>query len=248
MATLAASDPDLLSDEQVERLLQEAEVRLCAKANQAAAAAAAQTAADPESLDVIALQETDADTDTAQAKRKAIPRLQHGLNTSSPYILDRNGVAQVNPVLLSSASDTAKLADNLRPVKGKRKHKKEEPSDAGPDFFHMPKTVLSDSLKRDFSLLQLRSVLDPHRHYKKTNSQKPKIPQFSQTGTVIEGPTEFFSARINRKDRSKNFVHETLNAERDTGRFKRKYNEIQVAKTSGRKAHYKNLVKKRRKG
>ncbi|RMZ91965.1 hypothetical protein DV736_g781, partial [Chaetothyriales sp. CBS 134916] len=243
MATLAASNTDLLSDEQIEQLLQEAEVRLRAKASQAAAAA--KTATEPETLEVIALVETD----TAQAKLKAIiPRLQHGLNERPPYISEKNGVAQVNPTLLSGTSDTTKFADNLRPVECKQKHKREERSNAGPDFFHMPKTVLSDSLKRDLSLLQLRSVLDPHRHYKKTNSKKPKMPQFSQTGTVIEGPTEFFSARINRKDRSKNFVDEVMNVERNTGRFKRKYNEIQVAKTSGKKAHYKNLMKKRRKG
>jgi hypothetical protein len=92
----------------------------------------------------------------------------------------------------------------------------------------------------------MRSVLDPHRHYKK-NSSKSKIPEFSQTGTVIEGPTEFFSSRINRKDRSKNFVEEAIATERENGRFKRKYNEIQEKKTSGKKAHYKALMKKRRK-
>ncbi|RMZ83745.1 hypothetical protein DV738_g933, partial [Chaetothyriales sp. CBS 135597] len=242
--TLAVSDPtDSLSDEQIEQLLQEAEGRLRAKAGQLAAADTAKSA-NEETLDVITLQETD----TSHVKRKAIPHLQHGISQSAAYISEKKGVAQVNPALLAGPTDTVKLADNLRPVERKQKQKKEEPSDAGPDFFHMPKTVLSDSLKRDLSLLQLRSVLDPHRHYKKTNSKKSKVPQFSQTGTVIEGPTEFFSARINRKDRSKNFVEEALNTERETGRFKRKYNEIQAAKTSGKRAHYKNLMKKRRKG
>ncbi|RMD41475.1 hypothetical protein DV735_g3669, partial [Chaetothyriales sp. CBS 134920] len=241
LAVSESSDP--LSDEQIDRLLHEAEGRLRAKAGQLAAADAAKPA-NEETLDVIALQETG----PSHVKRKAIPQLQHGLGKSSAYISENTGVAQVNPALLLRPTDAVKLADNLRPVERKQKQKKEEPSDAGPDFFHMPKTILSDSLKRDFSLLQLRSVLDPHRHYKKTNSKKSKIPQFSQTGTVIEGPTEFFSARINRKDRSKNFVEEALSTERDTGRFKRKYDELQVAKTSGKKAHYKNLMKKRRKG
>ena len=123
-----------------------------------------------------------------------------------------------------------------------------EATDAGPEFYHMPKTVLADQLKRDISLLQLRSVLDPHRHYKKNNSKKSKVPPFSQTGTVIEGPTEFFSSRINKKDRAKNFVEEAMTTERETGRFKRKYDEIQTSKTSGKKGHYKGLMKKRRKG
>lgn len=92
----------------------------------------------------------------------------------------------------------------------------------------------------------MRSVLDPHRHYKK-DARKGKIPTFSQVGTVIEGPTEWYSGRINKKDRSKNFVEEEMRNEKETGRFKRKYTEIQEAKTSGRKAHYKQLLAKRKK-
>lgn len=111
----------------------------------------------------------------------------------------------------------------------------------------MPLTNVTPALKRDLQLLQMRSVLDPHRHYKKTNSKKSKIPEFSQTGTIIEGPTEYYSSRINRKDRAKNFVEEAMNTERENGRFKRKYDEIQDAKTSGKKAHYKKLMDKRKK-
>jgi hypothetical protein len=110
----------------------------------------------------------------------------------------------------------------------------------------MPKTTLTPQLKRDLQLIEMRSVLDPHRHYKK-NARKGKIPTFSQTGTVVEGPTEFFSARINKKERSKNFVEEAMKTEQDTGRFKRKYAEIQDKKTSGKKAHYKKLMAKRQK-
>lgn len=110
----------------------------------------------------------------------------------------------------------------------------------------MPKTNLTPQLKRDLQLIEMRSVLDPHRHYKK-NNRKGKVPTFSQTGTVIEGPTEFYSSRINNKDRSKNFVEEVMNTEKRSGRFKRKYGEIQEAKTSGKKGHYQKLMAKRRK-
>jgi Fcf2 pre-rRNA processing len=34
---------------------------------------------------------------------------------------------------------------------------------AGSDWFNLPKTVLTPQLKRDFQLLEMRSVLDPHR-------------------------------------------------------------------------------------
>ena len=95
-------------------------------------------------------------------------------------------------------------------------------------------------------MLEMRSVLDPHRHYKK-GSRKGKLPAFSQVGTVIQGPTEWYSSRINKRDRAKNFVEEAMITEQNSGRFKRKYNEIQGAKTSGKKAHYKALTAKRKK-
>ena len=72
------------------------------------------------------------------------------------------------------------------------------------------------------------------------------MPTFSQVGTVVQGPTEWYSSRINKKDRAKNFVEETMAVEQDSGHFKRKYDEIQVSKTSGKKAHYKSLMAKRK--
>lgn len=90
----------------------------------------------------------------------------------------------------------------------------------------------------------MRSVLDPKRHYKKENV-KAKAPEFAQVGTFIEGPTEFFSSRLLNRDRKKTFVDEILTVEDSTGRFKSKYNDIQISKTSGKKAYYKKLKAKR---
>jgi len=115
---------------------------------------------------------------------------------------------------------------------------------AGSNWFDLPKTELTPELKRDLQLLRMRPVLDPKRHYKKENG-KAKPPEFSQVGTVIQGPTEFFSARIAKKDRKSTFVEETMAIEQDSGRFKAKYMEIQASKASGRKAYYKNLRAKR---
>lgn len=108
----------------------------------------------------------------------------------------------------------------------------------------MPKTNLTPELKRELQLLRMRSVLDPHRHYKK-ESAKAKIPEFSQVGTLVEGPTEFFSARLSNADRKRTLVEETLAHERESGRFKSKYNEIQTAKTSGKKGFYRAKVAKK---
>ncbi len=93
----------------------------------------------------------------------------------------------------------------------------------------------------------MRDVLDPKRHYKKDTS-KSKIPEYSQVGTIIEGPTEYFTGRLSNKQRKRTLVEEILEGENATKRFKSKYAEIQAAKTSGKKAHYKKLKAMRKKG
>ena len=93
----------------------------------------------------------------------------------------------------------------------------------------------------------MRNVLDPRRHYKKENG-KTEVPEFSQIGTFIEGPTEFYSSRIPNRERKKNFVDEVLATEESTGRFKSKYNDIQSSKMSGKKAYYKKLKNTRSNG
>jgi len=90
----------------------------------------------------------------------------------------------------------------------------------------------------------MRAVLDPKRMYKRQG--KFKIPEYSQVGTIVEGPTEFFSARINKKDRNQSFVGETLKTEQQSGRFSNKYSELQKRKRSGKKGFYKSLMAKRR--
>ena len=90
----------------------------------------------------------------------------------------------------------------------------------------------------------MRSVLDPKRHYKKENG-RALTPKFSQVGTIVEGPTEFYSARIRNKDRKRTLAEEIMIGERYTGRFKSKYDEVQSAKTSGKNAHYKIQKAKR---
>ena len=80
---------------------------------------------------------------------------------------------------------------------------------------------------------------------KKDNSAA-KIPEFSQVGTIIEGPTEYFSGRLSNKERKQTFIEEVLEREKSEGRFKLKYEAIQVTKTSGKKAHFKKMKELRR--
>jgi hypothetical protein len=67
-------------------------------------------------------------------------------------------------------------------------------------------------------------------------------------GTIIEGPSEFFSGRIVKRDRKKTFVEETLVLEQETKRFESRYNDVQSKKKSGKKAFYKSLQAMRKGG
>ena len=65
----------------------------------------------------------------------------------------------------------------------------------------MPRTEITPQIRRDLQLLKLRNVLDPKRHYRKDDSKG--FPKYFQTGKIVDGPTEFFSARLTKKERSK---------------------------------------------
>ncbi|KAI4269483.1 MAG: hypothetical protein L6R38_007450 [Xanthoria sp. 2 TBL-2021] len=164
-----------------------------------------------------------------------IPKLDSQF-TDQSYITSGLGIARIDPYKTVDDNER-KLASRTRPTTDYR-------STAGTDWFHLPRTNLTLEHKRDLQLLSMRSAWDPKRHYKKDN-RKPLVPEYSQNGTIIQGPTEHFSSRIVKRDRKKTFVDEITAAERFNGRFKRKNIEIQASKTSGRRAFYNNLKQKR---
>ncbi|KAF3403625.1 rRNA-processing protein fcf2 [Penicillium rolfsii] len=216
MGSSVAPQEEELTDDQIQQLLLEAENRLRGSDTQVAP------------------------VDDAASLR--IPKLSTS-STLTPYM--RPGAEDIATVDSAQLIDPKlkQLSNTIRPAATKTDTKKDKAT-AGPDWFNLPKTVLTPELKRDLQLIRMRSVLDPKRHYKKENG-KAKIPEFSQVGTIIEGPTEFFSGRIVKKDRKKNFVEEVLALERQNRRFETKYRDIQAKKTSGKKAFYKDLQAKR---
>lgn len=121
--------------------------------------------------------------------------------------------------------------------------KVDKEADAGDKWFNMKKPEITPQIKRDLLILKNRSALDPKRHYKK---EKWEIPKYFQTGTIVEGNTEFYSARLARKSRGKTIAEEILRDDDSSAYFKRKYHEIQKHNSSGGKKHYKKIKSKRR--
>ncbi|CAK7906326.1 rRNA-processing protein Fcf2p [[Candida] anglica] len=139
--------------------------------------------------------------------------------------------------------DITRINDPIEHIRSSAAEKAKLGEDAGAKWFNMRKPELTAAVKRDLLVIQQRSALDPKRHYKK---DKWQIPKFFETGTIIEGNTEFYS-RMKRKDRGNTLVEEVLN-DQDKGKyFKRKYAEIQEKKTSGKRGHYKKVKEMRKK-
>lgn len=90
----------------------------------------------------------------------------------------------------------------------------------------------------------MRGLLDP-KHQKK--ALRAEAPKYSQVGQIVEGPADFFSARLARKERRQTILGEVMR-EHSNDKLKSKYASIQMKKTSGKKAFYQKLVAQRRKG
>ncbi|RAL60193.1 hypothetical protein DID88_000815 [Monilinia fructigena] len=130
----------------------------------------------------------------------------------TPYIKSAGQNAHVDSSQLIPAKDR-KLANGVRtvedPIVTKAKTLKAKQATAGAKWYNMPKTVVTPELKRDLQLIRLRNVLDPKRFYKK-DSARAEVPEYSQVGTIVEGPTEYFSSRLTNKERKQTFVEQVL--------------------------------------
>ena len=126
----------------------------------------------------------------------------------------------------------------------KRKPYKSDKNDN--DWFTLPKPDdnMRREVQRDLLLIKHRAALDPKRHYKK---QRWEVPERFAIGTIIEDKSEFYSSRMNRKERKSTILETLMGDEASNKYFKRKYNEIQEKSTSGRKAHYKKMKEMRKK-
>lgn len=219
------------------------------------------TAMSPSELDIDALlsqakanlskksteEETEESTDRLSKIRqglKSLPTVNDTLGQASLKALPGKGAVKLHEHDKAQQQPESGFRKIVDPVKVKQEAKKARESNAGDKWFNMPKPEITPETKRDLQLLQMRSVLDRKRHYKK---EKVGMPKYFQTGTIIEGNTEYYSARLSNKERKKTLAEEILADSESRKYFKRKYGEIQTSKLSGRKAHYKKVKELRKK-
>lgn len=107
----------------------------------------------------------------------------------------------------------------------------------------MPATEITDELKHDMEIIQMRSVLDPKHFYKKNDLKV--LPKYFQVGTVQSSPLDYYNERGERKNKKKTIVDELM-ADAQFQRYnKRKYTEIQLEEK--RRSGYHKATKKMKK-
>ncbi|KAK5650178.1 hypothetical protein RI129_001207 [Pyrocoelia pectoralis] len=158
-------------------------------------------------------QKQDVDViDTIQTKRKVDDLLKKSVLTS-----EFENLKQVPPYEVAE-----------RRLKLERK--KERAKTKGAKWYGLPATELTKEVKDDLQILQMRSVLDPKRFYKKNDLSV--LPKYFQVGKVLDSPLEFYNNRLTKKEKKKSLVDELL-ADAEFNKYnKKRYREIIEEKRS----------------
>ncbi|XP_048526621.1 deoxynucleotidyltransferase terminal-interacting protein 2-like isoform X3 [Dendroctonus ponderosae] len=128
------------------------------------------------------------------------------------------------------------------------RQKKEKEKTNGTGWFGMPATEMTDEVKNDLEIVQMRSVLDPKHFYKKSDLKV--LPKYFQIGKVMDSPLDFYSNRLTKKEVKKTLVDELLADAEFQQHNKKIYRSIMEEK---QETHYKswrkakNLKKKKNK-
>ncbi|TVU28361.1 hypothetical protein EJB05_19877 [Eragrostis curvula] len=128
------------------------------------------------------------------------------------------------------------------PKKVNKLAKKSVKDTSGKGWFDMPAPTITPELKKDLEILQLRHVIDPKRHFKRSGKSKA-LPKYFQVGTIVEPASEFYSSRLTKKERKTTLVDEILSDPSLKSYRARKVREIQESRTPGGNQKWKNRGK-----
>ncbi|XP_064458983.1 deoxynucleotidyltransferase terminal-interacting protein 2-like [Ornithodoros turicata] len=96
--------------------------------------------------------------------------------------------------------------ETMRQLKAERQ--KEHKKTKGPNWFGLGAPEITDELKNDLEVLRMRAALDRKQFYKKNDLKV--LPKYFQVGTVMDNATDFYHARVPKKNRKRTLVEELL--------------------------------------
>jgi hypothetical protein len=167
-----------------------------------------------------------------ELRRKA---LQNDALTSSAVLGSRDNTRMLQSVLGKQSS--SQLASYVTTCPSyKQGLKRPAPTGAGAAWYNMQPTPMTKELEQDLAVLRNREALDPKRFYKSADA----VGQCVQVGTIIEGPSEFWSARLTRKERRTNLLDEIMADSETTSYAKNKFKTLVQKSTAPRKRRKKS--------
>lgn len=118
----------------------------------------------------------------------------------------------------------------------KERRKRQREKTKGKQWFNLPATEMTEEVKRDLEVIQMRSALDPKHFYKRNDMQG--LPKYFQIGKVMDSPLDYYNNRLTNKERKRTIVDELM-ADAEFSKYnKRKYKEIIEEKNKrNHKAH-----------
>jgi len=135
-----------------------------------------------------------------------------------------------------------KCIENLSEKQRIKRGKEERSKSKGKNWFNLPATEVTDEVKNELEIVQMRSVLDPQHFYKKNDLKV--LPKYFQIGKVLPSPLDYYNERDTRKTKRKTLVDELMEDAQFQRFNKRKYAEIMEEK---KKSGYHKANKKMKK-
>ena len=140
-------------------------------------------------------------------------------------------------------AEAAVVADRAREEELRKAERRRR--DAGPGWHHIPERELTPDQRRELKLLKLRGAMDPKQHYRAADSSK--LPTRFHVGTVIEGPAEYYSGRLSRRERRPNFTQQVLGDDAVRAYAKRKFRSINEAAAAKAGPRYRGGLERNKK-
>uniref|UniRef100_A0A915LEI5 Fcf2 pre-rRNA processing C-terminal domain-containing protein n=1 Tax=Meloidogyne javanica TaxID=6303 RepID=A0A915LEI5_MELJA len=127
---------------------------------------------------------------------------------------------------LTEDYDSKPLDEVLKRSKTQEKkiRKSQNSKTAGESWFGLPASEMDEEKRRDLELIQMRNILDPKQHYKK--SDRNVLPKYFQIGQIVESSADFYSGRLNKKQRKNTLAEELMNDHEIIAKNKKHYAKI----------------------
>ena len=110
----------------------------------------------------------------------------------------------------------------------KKEKKIENSNSAGKNWFNLPAPEMTPELKQDLKAIQLRSIIDPSRFYKKLD--RKKLPKYFHIGTIQENIVDGKKNRLKKSEVKDRILEEFLDQDKIVNFSSRKFDELQNQK------------------